>query len=230
MSLRPSLRIRPRSLRGPILAALALIVVVVAGMFAMMVMSVRSLDAVSKAQRRTSAMTQETLQLERTVVDLETGVRGFMLTDDELPGALPPRPRASSALSLAELADLSEPPTDATVRAITLHLNDYVRDYTEPLIQGTRRPSVLAATTEGKQRLDALRGRVRHAQRPAAGDHPRAPRDLAGPAPAHAVDRRRRRRRLGRAARAARLGPQPPRPAARSAASASPPAGSSTAT
>ena len=145
--------------------------VVVAGMFAMMVMSVRSLDAVSKAQRRTSSMTQETLQLERTVVDLETGVRGFMLTDDEI--FLEPYRRGQQRLSvsLAKLADLSEPQTDATVGAITLHLNEYIREYTEPLIQGTRRPSVLVATTEGKQRLDSLRGRVRHAQRPAAGDH-----------------------------------------------------------
>ena len=157
MSLRPSVRIRPRSLRGPILVALALIVVVVAGMFAMMVMSVRSLEAVSKAQRRTSSMTQQTLQLERTVVDLETGVRGFMLTDDET--FLEPyrRGRLRLDVSLAKLADLSEPQTDATVGAITLHLNQYVREYTEPLIHGTRRPSVLIATTEGKQRLDGLR-------------------------------------------------------------------------
>ena len=113
MSLRPSLRIRPRSLRGPMLVALALIVVVVAGMFAMMVMSVRSLEAVSKAQRRTSSMTQETLQLERTVVDLETGVRGFMLTNDEI--FLEPYRRGQRrlSLSLAKLADLSEPQTDA---------------------------------------------------------------------------------------------------------------------
>src|SRR5215207_8778611 len=157
MSLRPSLRIRPRSLRGPILVALALIVVVVAGMFAMMAMSVRSLEAASKAQRRTSSMTQQTLQLERTVVDLESGVRGFMLTDDET--FLEPYRSGQQRLSvsLVELADLSEPQTDVTVRAITLHLNEYIREYTEPLIQGTRRPSVLVATTEGKQRLDSLR-------------------------------------------------------------------------
>ena len=83
MSPRSVLRVRPRSLRGPILAALALIAAVVAGMFATLVVSVHSLDAVSKAQRRTSAMTQSTQQLERTVVDLETGVRGYMLTGDE---------------------------------------------------------------------------------------------------------------------------------------------------
>ena len=44
------LRTRTRSLSGPILAALAVIAAVVAGMFATMVVTVRSLDTTSKAQ------------------------------------------------------------------------------------------------------------------------------------------------------------------------------------
>ena len=58
----------------------------------------------------------------------------------------------------AELAR-PQPAVDARPRRARSRrdLDDYVRDYTEPLVHGTRRQSVLAATTEGKQRLDALR-------------------------------------------------------------------------
>ena len=66
----------------PTLTALAAVAIVVAGMFASMVITVRTLDASSKAGRKASEMTQTALQLERLVVDLETGVRGYLLTDD----------------------------------------------------------------------------------------------------------------------------------------------------
>jgi two-component system sensor histidine kinase/response regulator len=157
MSPRPDLRVRTRSLRGPIFAALALIATVVAGMFATLLVTAHSLDATSKAQRRTSRMTESTLQLERTVVDLETGVRGYMLTDDVK--FLEPYERARERMAriTAELAELSPPSMRGRVATMTRDLNDYVTDYTEPLVRGVRRPSVLAATTEGKERLDGLR-------------------------------------------------------------------------
>ncbi|MDA0184187.1 response regulator [Solirubrobacter phytolaccae] len=148
---------RPRSLRGPILAALGLIAIVVAGMFALMFMSVRALDTVSKAQRRTTAMTQATFQLERTAVDLETGVRGYMLTDDVKFLEPYQHGRQLLAVRLDELARQSDPTTDKRVRSITEHVNEYVSDYTEPLISGTRETSASEATAEGKERLDALR-------------------------------------------------------------------------
>src|SRR5436190_1968275 len=82
MSPRYLLRARPRSLRVPVFGALGLIATVVAAMFATMLVTVHSLEATSQASRRTAEMTQSTLQLERTAVDLETGVRGYVLTGD----------------------------------------------------------------------------------------------------------------------------------------------------
>ena len=72
-----------------------LIAIVVAGMFASMVVTVRSLDATSKAGRKASEMTQSALQLERLVVDLETGVRGYLLTDDTSSWSPTARPQRS---------------------------------------------------------------------------------------------------------------------------------------
>src|SRR3954452_16069096 len=148
MSPRPDLRVRARSLRGPIFAALALIATVVAGMFATLLVTAHSLDATSEAQHRTSQMTESTLQLERTVVDLETGVRGYMLTDDLRFLEPYDRGRERMARITAELAELSPPSMRGRVATITRDLNAYVSGYTEPLVRGIRRPSVLAATTE----------------------------------------------------------------------------------
>ena len=77
-----TLRTRTRGLGLPMAVALSLIAIAMAGMFATVVVTVRSLDATSRAQRSTSQMTADALGLERLMVDLETGVRGYMLTDD----------------------------------------------------------------------------------------------------------------------------------------------------
>src|SRR5262245_24763218 len=75
-------RARPRSLTLPTIAALGLVLTVVAAMFATLLLTTRSLDSSSKAGRRATQMQQEALQLERTAVDLETGVRGYLITHD----------------------------------------------------------------------------------------------------------------------------------------------------
>src|SRR5689334_20426421 len=96
MSPRPIVHVRPRSLRPPLFTALALIAIVVSGMFVTMVETVRSLEAISQQNRRATDMTQSTLQLERIVVDLETGVRGYMLTND--PNFLEPYERGRTRI------------------------------------------------------------------------------------------------------------------------------------
>jgi CHASE3 domain sensor protein len=149
--------VRPRSLRVPTFAALALIATVVTAMFATLVFSVRTLEASSQAGRKTSQMTQDTLALERVVVDLETGVRGYMLTGDRQFLA----PYFDGRMRLVELVrdmqSLSPPESRPAVDRIAIGLDSYVREYAEPLARGEGSESVLAATNEGKRRLDALR-------------------------------------------------------------------------
>ena len=106
-----------------------------------------------------------------------------------------PTTRASSSPTTAAAADLeltcrarrgSAPPSlrarvERDRRATSTPTS---RDYTEPLIHGTRRQSVLAATTEGKQRLDALRAEFAALSRAAAARSPPQRRaDVAGAAP-----------------------------------------------
>ncbi len=136
--------------------ALSLIAIVVGGMFAIMVVTVRSLDATSRAQRSTSQMTQDALALERLVVDLETGLRGYMLTDDRQ--FLEPYERARQELDprLAGLEAAAPPLVRPRIARIAEDIHSYVDDYTEPLIRD-HDADALEATAEGKRRLDNLR-------------------------------------------------------------------------
>ena len=110
MSPRSFVHARTHSLRLPTLAALALIATVVAGMFGSMVVTTRSLDAISKAGRKSSEMNQSALELERLVVDTELGDRSY----EESRPAIEKR--------LAELDRLSSAELQGRVDTLGLHL------------------------------------------------------------------------------------------------------------
>src|SRR3954470_4380433 len=152
-------RARVRSLPLPTIAALGLVLVVVAAMFAMLLLTTRSLDATSKSGRRATQMQQDALQLERTSIDLETGVRGYLITRD--PSYLQPYESGRRAMSahVHRLLNLSEPDQRPQVLAIRDSLAAYVHDYTEPLVHSTRPgdAALLQAAREGKRRLDVIR-------------------------------------------------------------------------
>src|SRR5690349_8713815 len=127
-----TLRARMGGLGLPMAVALSLIAIIVGGMFATMVVTVRSLDTTSRAQRSTSQMTQDALGLERLVVDLETGVRGYMLTGDRQ--FLEPYERAREQIDprLAALEAAAPPLVRPRIARITGDIHSYVEDYTEP--------------------------------------------------------------------------------------------------
>src|SRR4051794_166700 len=73
---------RTHSLTLPTMGALGGVMVVVAGMFAALLLMGTSLDATAKSGRRAALVLQEADQLERAAVDMGTGVRGYLLTGD----------------------------------------------------------------------------------------------------------------------------------------------------
>jgi signal transduction histidine kinase len=101
-------------------------------------------------------------RLQKAIVDIETGQRGFVITGKERfldpwragREAFPPR-----AERLIELADT--PAGKARARRIAEAGKAYIREYSIPLVQAARRgdPSArsVAATQEGKDRVDDLR-------------------------------------------------------------------------
>ena len=135
-------RTRTRGLSAPTLAALAAVAVVVTGMFASMVITVRTLDASSKAGRKANEMTQTALQLERLVVDLETGVRGYLLTDDT--DFLAPYEHGRSRIDahVGDLQRLTPPELEPRVSRLHRDLDAYITEYTEPLIRSRDEPAL----------------------------------------------------------------------------------------
>src|SRR5262249_36989443 len=75
-------RAQPRSLTLPTMAALGAVLSVVVGMFVFMLLPSRSLDKTSIQARHAIQSEQSAAELERIAVDLETGVRGYLLTHD----------------------------------------------------------------------------------------------------------------------------------------------------
>src|SRR5689334_16179574 len=132
--IRSLLPTRARSLSWPTFAVLALILLVVAGMFATLVISVRSLDSISRPNRVAADINRRSLQLERVAVDLETGVRGYMLTQDR--GFLEPYERGRALVDprTHELVQLSPAAQRPLAERIRTDLLDYLKSYTDPLV------------------------------------------------------------------------------------------------
>jgi two-component system sensor histidine kinase/response regulator len=153
-------RVRSRTLVTPTFVALSAIFAVMAVMFASFFVVIGSLDTASDAGRRATTVTEDANQLERSVVDLDTGVRGYQLTGS--PQFLTPYTAARGRIGTltAQILALSDPRQRAQVLRIRAALTDYVHGYAEPLLASHSQvgdATMLATTLEGKRRLDALR-------------------------------------------------------------------------
>ena len=160
MSLRA--RLRAASLSARVIVGSALLALVVAGAFAVLVYAVSSLDDATKRERHAKAVTAATLQLEKLVLDLETGVRGFVLTGRN--DALQPWRSARKALPARLAAFEKLPQTPAQRRLahkLAAEIDQYLNDYTANVVALARElPAATrtqVVTFEGDVRLDDIR-------------------------------------------------------------------------
>src|SRR6266498_2769475 len=103
-------------------------------------------------------------QLERLVIDLETGQRGFVITGQERflgPWRAARVAVPGQASTLARLV-AGNPVQQRRAQRISRAILSYVRDYSVLLVAAARRDPAaartVAATQEGKRRVDAIRG------------------------------------------------------------------------
>ena len=148
---------------GRMLIASGLLALVIGVAFAVLLSSVAQL----RDTQRRAQQSEETLvvanRLERLVVDMETGQRGFLLTRQEQ--VL--QPWQAARASFGEQATLLErlvagnPGQEAWARRIAEAGTSYIRDYSVPLVDAARRDpaavATAAVTDEGKRRVDAIR-------------------------------------------------------------------------
>src|SRR5687768_6893693 len=71
-----------RSLVAPTLAVLALVLVLISGTFAVLLVSVSDFGRESRSAGRAERILSISAAVERHVVDVETGLRGYLLTGD----------------------------------------------------------------------------------------------------------------------------------------------------
>jgi signal transduction histidine kinase len=145
------------------LVASGLLALIVAATFAVLLSSVADLRRAEERARKSQAVLVTANRLERMVVDLETGQRGFLITGQ---GRFLEPWRAAQAAFPGTAGTLSQlladnPEQQRRAQAIARDSTSYLRDYSIPLIDTARRDlaaaRTVAATDEGKRRMDAIR-------------------------------------------------------------------------
>lgn len=157
------MRTKSMSLSVRMLAASAVLALLVAGVFGVLVHAVLELNDATRLEARSKDLTAATLVLEKNVIDLEAGLRGLVLTGNER--FLQPWNEARGQLpgSLREFERLasSNPAQRTQARELTAQIRDYLQDYSIPLVNIAReRPAVARTTlawTEGNRRMDEIR-------------------------------------------------------------------------
>ena len=152
-----------RGLTGRMLVASGLLAVIVGGAFAVVLLTITELRGTTDLRRQTRDALVAADTVEKQLIDLETGLRGFVITRDE--SFLEPANEARAALPASaralERLSADEPVQLARVRRIVAAMNAYIGQYALPLVDAVRRNDASARSVErtvaAKQRVDALR-------------------------------------------------------------------------
>ena len=153
--------IRERGLTILIVGFCAAAGLLVAAIFTVLIVSVTNLRNDSASGRRASDLLTASANVEGAVLNLETGLRGYLITHRD--SFLEPY-RAGRARLPGELAALARLAEDATEReqahSISAAITSYIDDYAEPIVAAggllSRRAEV-AITVRGKSFVDRLR-------------------------------------------------------------------------
>jgi signal transduction histidine kinase len=143
--------------------ASGLLAVTVGATFAVLLSMIATLREAEVGAKHSDDVLVLANRLERLVVDLETGERGFLITarEDFL------QPWTAAQADFPERAQTLErlvadnPEQQTRAREITRATTSYVEDYSIPLVEAARRDLASAGTAtaiaEGKRRVDAIR-------------------------------------------------------------------------
>jgi len=154
----------PHGLRSAVFGAFTVILLVVAVIFISMAMGIDSLRGDARRSSHSEQVLQDSAATERSLIDLETGLRGYLATGERR--FLEPYTRAGVNLAhqLPSLRSLAETPAQRTRAQV---INDgvlaYQRGYGASLaarsVAHLTRRDMVVITTEGKRTVDALRAR-----------------------------------------------------------------------
>ncbi|GHB11320.1 hypothetical protein GCM10010330_76720 [Streptomyces tendae] len=143
-------------------AASGLLALLIGVAFAVLLWAINDANSAVSARRASRTALVESGSMERLLIDLETGQRGYVITGRE--EFLEPWRAARGALP-AEIRRFTDSTTSSqqrrTAESITRDVQSFLDDYSAPLVEKVRRgdPAAgsLAEAAEGKRRVDALR-------------------------------------------------------------------------
>jgi signal transduction histidine kinase len=156
---------RHDSLAARMVGASALLALLVAAVFAAEQVAVSSLRQATRAEARSKDVGRAAVGLEAAVLDLDSGLRGYVLSGN--PRLLGRRRSARAALPsrLAALGGLvgNDPAQRQRVGELGALINSYEADYAIPLIAIFRASPAAArtpvASAEGERRIESIRRR-----------------------------------------------------------------------
>jgi signal transduction histidine kinase len=147
------------------LAASALLALLVAAVFAFEQVAVSSFRDASREEARAKDVSRAAVGLEASVLDLENGLRGFVISGNrrllgpwrQSRAALPGRVASLERLVAGDRTQLRR------VRELGREIDAYQRDYALPLIAIAKQSPAAArtpiASAEGETRIESIRGR-----------------------------------------------------------------------
>ena len=152
----------PGLTRRMVLAS-GLLAILVAASFLILLLAITNLRESTQQRRETREGLVAAEELEKLVIDLETGLRGFVITNEER--FLEPWNEARAAFpeeaGVLERVVADDPSQLARARRITQDGASYIQDYAPPLLNAVRRNGAsarsVARTEEGKRRVDTMR-------------------------------------------------------------------------
>jgi signal transduction histidine kinase len=149
-----------------VVVASGLLVVVVAAAFAVLLLAIDDTRDSARLASHSQAELTAAGALERLVVDVETGERGYVITSKErflAPWNAARRALPEQSERLVRLTD--NPEQRQRARGIVRAITSYLREYSIPLVNAVRRGDSSArsvvTTLEGKRRVDAIRARFK---------------------------------------------------------------------
>jgi signal transduction histidine kinase len=146
-----------------VVVASGLLAVTVGATFALLLSMIAQLREVEDRAKHSDDVLVLANRLERLVVDLETGERGFLITDQDdflQPWTAAQADFPEQAKTLERLV-ADNPEQQARAGEIAQAGRSYIEDYSVPLVEAARHDpasgGTAAAIAEGKRRVDAIR-------------------------------------------------------------------------
>jgi PAS domain S-box-containing protein len=154
-----------RSITAQVVVALAAVSAVVLAGFVVMIVAARKLQTADRARSASTSALTAASQLEESAIDLETGLRGYLLAGK--PVFLQPYDAAlrryPTLVRTLEAADVHDPSAHRQIVTIAAGIQSYVTDWARPVIVLAQHNLPAARQEEagggGKARMDALRAR-----------------------------------------------------------------------